>query len=130
MLVEKASHCLSFYDRETTKRIASAELPRYSHEMAVAADVRHAFIGHYGLRTSADIGDGGTSIAVVDIAAQKVVRLIDCRPYGRHHGIALDGRGRLLALSEASRVLLSFDNPLLDEAPSRAVLDLPIAGAA
>lgn len=121
MLVEKSSHCLSFYDRETTERLHSIDLPHYSHEISVSADQRHVFVGHYGVRTSADPGDGGTSIAVVDLASRAVSRLIDCRPYGRLHGMALDGHGRLLALSEAANVLLSFDEPLTASAPSRAV---------
>ncbi|MEI3853617.1 MULTISPECIES: YncE family protein [unclassified Ensifer] len=121
MLVEKSSHCLSFYDRKTTERLNSIALPRFSHEIAVTADRGHAYVAHYGVRTSADAGDGGTSIAVVDLAACKVSHLIDCRPYGRLHGIALDGHGRLLVLSEAQNVLLSFDDPLTATAPSRAV---------
>lgn len=121
MLVEKSSHCLSFYDRATTDRLCSIDLPRYSHEIAVSADRSHVFVGHYGVRTSADPGDGGTSIAVVDLASRVVTRLIDCRPYGRLHGLSLDGHGRLLALSEGANVLLSFDDPLTDAAPSRAV---------
>lgn len=121
MLVEKSSHRLSFYDRETTERLHSIDLPHFSHEIAVSADRSHVYVGHYGVRTSAEAGEGGTSIAVVDIGARTIARLIDCRPYGRLHGLALDGHGRLLALSESANVLLSFDDPLSATTPSRAV---------
>ncbi|MCD1633925.1 hypothetical protein K7H91_09085 [Martelella mediterranea] len=67
VIVEKSSHCLSFYDRRTTERLDSIDLPRYSHERVVSADRAFAFIGHYGLRTSADHGDGGSSVTVVDL---------------------------------------------------------------
>lgn len=60
MLVEKSSHCLSFYDRETMQRLASIDLPQFSHEFAVSAGRTHAYVGHYGLRTSADHGDGSS----------------------------------------------------------------------
>ncbi|WP_180900606.1 YncE family protein [Martelella soudanensis] len=121
VIVEKSSHCLSFYDSKTTKRLDSIDLPRYSHEFVVSADQAFAFIGHYGLRTSADHGDGGSSITVVDLAARSIVRTLDCRPWRRIHGIALDGRGRLLALSEGDNILMTFDDPLSVDVPSRAV---------
>lgn len=121
VIVEKSSHCLSFYDRRTTERLDSIDLPRYSHELVVSADRAFAFVGHYGLRTSADHGDGGSAVTVVDLAARRIVRTLDCRPWRRIHGIALDGQGRLLALSEGDDILMTFDDPLSQDAPSRAV---------
>jgi YVTN family beta-propeller protein len=121
MIVEKNSHCLSFYDRKTTERLRSIELSRLPHELAVSADRSRAYVSQYGLRNSAEIGDGGSAVAVIDLAELTLCRLIDCRPYGRLHGIALDDAGRLFVLSEAQNVLLGFDDPSMATGPSRAV---------
>jgi DNA-binding beta-propeller fold protein YncE len=49
------------------------------------------------------------------------VRIIDTRPFNRVHGMGIDDRDRLHALSEEKAVLLCFDDPATDPAPTRAV---------
>ncbi|HSV35032.1 MAG TPA: YncE family protein, partial [Ramlibacter sp.] len=63
----------------------------------------------------------GTSIFQVDIAARKLARTIDLAPFNRLHGMQMDERGRLYALSEDRAQLVVLDHPATDEAPRRAV---------
>jgi DNA-binding beta-propeller fold protein YncE len=125
MVIEKSSHCLSFYDTGAGALIDRVALPPYPHEFTVDSAQRHAYVGHYGVRTSAHPDPGGASVLVIDIAQRKLSHTIDCNPYRRLHGVKLDGADRLHVLSEAANVMLRFDEPLKAAAPSRA---LPTGG--
>lgn len=111
MLIEKSAHCLSFYATDSGARLARIALPDFPHEFAVDPDRRYAYVGHYGAHTSADPGPGGAAVLVVDIARRALAGTIETEPYRRLHGLALDGRGRLHVLSEATGTLLTFPQP-------------------
>ncbi|WP_205926167.1 hypothetical protein [Rhizobium sp. P38BS-XIX] len=121
MLIEKSSHCLSFYHVDSGRLVDSVALPEFPHEFVVDSERRHAYVGHYGVRTSSSTEAGGSSIFVIDIANRRLERRIDCKPYHRLHGMGIDRFDRLYALSETAGVLLQFDTPLTDEVPTRAV---------
>lgn len=121
LLVEKCSHCFSYYDIESGDRLASVSLPDFPHEFVTDADNRYAYVGHYGVETSGHLGHGGTQVFQIDIAARKLHRVIDLAPYNRLHGMQMDERGRLYALSEDRATLLTLDQPATDSAPRRAV---------
>lgn len=125
LLIEKCSHCLSYYDLDSGERTASVALPPFPHEFVVDPQRRYAYVGHYGVETSGHLGDGGHSILQIDLAGRRLRRTIDVPPYDRLHGMQMDERGRLYALSETAGVLLVFDDPAVDSAPSRAV---PVGG--
>jgi YVTN family beta-propeller protein len=96
-------------------------LPEFPHEFVVDAASRYAYVGHYGVETSGQVGAGGTSIFQIDLAAAKLARTIDIAPFNRLHGMQMDERGRLYALSEERAQLAVIDQPETDEAPRRAV---------
>ncbi|WJV50962.1 YncE family protein [Streptomyces flavofungini] len=121
VVVEKSSHAVSFYDVASGRRLDSVELPDYPHEMVVDSERRFAYVGHYGVRMSATVGEGGAAVLAVDLAERALARTIDTRPFNRIHGMGIDGQDRLYALSEEKAVLLGFDNPATDTAPTRAV---------
>jgi YVTN family beta-propeller protein len=57
-----------------------------------------------------DEGDGGNSVAVIDVQAMKLVGRIVVSRFRRPHGIALDERsGRLLVTTEKPHRLLAMD---------------------
>ncbi|WP_412066685.1 YncE family protein [Rhizobium sp. SYY.PMSO] len=122
MLIEKSSHCLSFYDCESGALVDSIPLPEFPHEFVVDSAQRYAYVAHYGVRTSSSTEPGGASILVIDLVGRKLQRRIDCRPFYRLHGIGMDRLDRLYALSETAGVLLRFDDPPTAELPSRAVV--------
>lgn len=117
VLTEKDSHRISFYDTTSGEQLASVALPDFPHEFVVDAGRRYAYAGHYGVRTSGDDGEGGASVMIVDLLARRLVGTIDCSPYRRLHGIAIDRCDRLHVLSEAANVLLRFERPRDGEAP-------------
>lgn len=121
LLVEKCSHCFSYYDIDSGERLFSLALPDFPHEFVVDSQNRFAYIGHYGVETSGHLGAGGTRIFQVDIAARTLARTIDIAPFNRLHGMQMDAQGRLFALSEDRAQLVVLDQPATDTAPRRAV---------
>ncbi|WP_183653536.1 YncE family protein [Prauserella isguenensis] len=121
VVVEKSGHAVSFHDVAGGTLLERIELGEYPHEMVVDGARRLAYIGHYGVRMSGDVGTGGSSVFVVDLAARRLVRTIDLSPFNRLHGIAIDDQDRLYVLSEEKAVLLRVDDPAHAEAPSAAV---------
>ncbi|MFE6398270.1 YncE family protein [Streptomyces alboflavus] len=120
-VVEKSSHAVSFHDVASGRRLHSVQLPDYPHEMVVDSRRRLAYVGHYGVRMASTVGAGGAAVLVVDLAERTLAQTIDTRPFNRIHGMGIDDRDRLYALSEEKAVLLGFDTPATDTAPTRAV---------
>jgi len=121
LLVEKCSHCFSYYDVASGDRLHSIQLEEFPHEFVVDAARRFAYVGHYGVETSGHLGHGGTRIFQIDLAARKLARTIDIAPFNRLHGMQMDEQGRLYALSEDRAQLVVLDHPATDTAPRRAV---------
>jgi len=121
LLVEKCSHCFSYYDVASGERLHSIQLEEFPHEFVVDAAKRFAYVGHYGVETSGHLGQGGTRIFQIDLAARKLARTIDIAPFNRLHGMQMDEHGRLYALSEDRAQLVVLDHPETDTAPRRAV---------
>jgi len=121
LLVEKCSHCFSYYDIESGERLHSIALEEFPHEFVVDAARRFAYVGHYGVETSGHLGHGGTRIFQIDIAARRLARTIDIAPFNRLHGMQMDEQGRLYVLSEDRAQLVVLDHPETDTAPRRAV---------
>lgn len=121
LLVEKCSHCISWYDIESGQRLHSVALPTFPHEFVTDRAGRYAWVGHYGVETSGHAGPGGHSILQIDLDAGTLDRTIDLSPFNRIHGLQIDEAGRLYALSEEKSTLLVLEQPSVDEAPRRAV---------
>lgn len=111
MLIEKCSHCVSWYDIDTGARQGRVQLPEYPHEFVVDDAFEYAYVGHYGVQNSGIDGTNGRSIIVVDIRNQKIVHTYDLGEHARPHGIELDAKGRLYVLSEWTANLLVKENP-------------------
>ncbi len=111
MLIEKCSHCVSWYDIETGARQGRLDLPHFPHEFVVDDDFHYAYVGHYGVQNSGIDGTDGRSVIVIDIRKQEIVHSYDLGEHARPHGIGLDGHGRLYVLSEWTGHLLVKENP-------------------
>ncbi|UFQ13648.1 YncE family protein [Streptomyces huasconensis] len=121
VVVEKSGHAVSFYDTTSGQRLRTVPLPDHPHEMVVDTRRRFAYVGHYGVRMSSTVGEGGAAVFVIDLAERSLARTIDTRPFNRVHGMCMDRHDRLYALSEEKAVLLGFDDPATDQGPTRAV---------
>ena len=121
LLVEKCSHCFSWYDIESGERLRSLQLPDFPHEFVTDSAERFAYVGHYGVETSGHVGAGGHSLLQIDIRSSELVRSIDLSPFNRIHGLQIDAQDRLYALSEEKSTLLVLEQPATDTAARRAV---------
>jgi len=121
LLVEKCSHCFSWYDIESGERLRSLQLPDFPHEFVTDRAERYAYVGHYGVETSGHVGEGGHVLLQIDIRSSQLVRSIDLSPFNRIHGLQMDMHDRLYALSEEKATLLVLDQPATDIAARRAV---------
>ena len=111
VVVEKSEHCFAFHDLTRDAKPERIPLGKYPHEMTPDPDRGLAFVGEYGVHTAIEPSIGGDRVFVVDIAERRLVNTLDCRPYTRTHGLAVDQQGPLYALSETDGVLLVFDDP-------------------
>ena len=111
MLIEKSSHCASWYDIDTGALQGRVPLPDYPHEFVVDKDFRYAYVGHYGVQNSSIDGTDGHSVIVIDLYTQNMVHTYDLGEHARPHGIELDGEGRLYVLSEWTNNLLVKNDP-------------------
>ncbi len=111
LVVEKTVHALGFFDWEDGRELAQVALDPFPHEFAVSGDETRAYVCHFGVALAEDEGPGGNTVSVVDIPTRKRIGTLDCGEYRRPHGIALDGGGRLMVLSEATSNLLIWNGP-------------------
>ncbi|UFN48702.1 YncE family protein [Roseomonas sp. OT10] len=121
LVMEKNAGTLGFLDPESGRRLGEVALAEYPHEFVVDPQSRLAFVGHYGVETSAATAEGGHAVLVVDLRERKIAHRIDIAPFNRPHGMAIDARGRLSVLSEGRNTLLTFDEPAEARQPSIAV---------
>jgi YVTN family beta-propeller protein len=112
LVVHKGDHSIGFYALPSGTETGCIEVDRYPHELAISADGRLALVTHFGVALAEHEGAGGNSVSVIDIEARRRVARLDCGVHRRPHGIALDSRGRVMVLSEATSHLLVFDHAI------------------
>ncbi|RNF36272.1 YncE family protein [Paracoccus methylarcula] len=126
LLIEKSAHCLSYYDTGSGTRLHSVPLPDYPHEFTLDDRRAMAWIGHYGVANSGSADRGGHEVLALDIAGGRITgRLSLGKGLNRPHGVGMDGRGRLYALSEGAGRIAVWDDPGRGGAPDRTV---PVGG--
>ncbi|MFZ1181474.1 MAG: YncE family protein [Herbaspirillum sp.] len=121
LLVEKSTHCISWYDWISGERLRTLPLPDFPHEFVTDSSGQRAWVGHYGVETSGHKGEGGHTLLQINIQSGVLERSIDLSPYNRIHGLQMDAQDRLYALSEAQAKLLVLPNPATDDDARRAV---------
>jgi YVTN family beta-propeller protein len=78
------------------------------HELVVSTDGKYAFASNYGSGPAP-----GSTISMIDIAAQKEVRRIDVSPLRRPHGLWF-ANGKLYFSAEADKKIARYD-PVADK---------------
>lgn len=126
LLIEKSTHCLSYYDTDCGKRLHTVPLPDFPHEFTLDAGRSIAWIGHYGVANSGSADIGGHEVMALDVARGRIIdRLSLGDRMNRPHGVGLDDHGRLYALSEGAGRIAVWDDPAKGGAPDRTV---PVGG--
>ncbi len=104
LVLEKEQNTLVIVDPESLTIVARVPVGNDPHEVAVSDDGRTAYISNYG-------GGGpgaGTTIAVVDLAAQKPLAPIDLGALRAPHGLEFVG-GKLYFTAEGAKVVGRYD---------------------
>jgi YVTN family beta-propeller protein len=99
----KNDNTMVFVDPATNKVLGSVPTGNGPHEVAASADGKLAFVANYGTGPAP-----GSTITVVDIVNQKVLRTVDISPLQRPHGLAF-ADGKLYFTVEANRAVGRYD---------------------
>src|SRR5271169_907994 len=87
LVLNKEDNALAIVDPVAGKVVGRVPTGEAPHEVAASADGKLAFVANYGAR------DPGSTISVIDLAAQKEVHRVDLGSLRRPHGITFaDGK--------------------------------------
>lgn len=125
-VVEKGEGRVAFYSLPGGRLLGSVPLGTQPHEMVADPAGRFAYVGGYGVKGWQFGGEGGHQLWVIDLAERTLARTVDLSPHRRWHGVRMDGKGRLYALSESDSLLARFDMPATADGPDRMI---PVGGA-
>jgi DNA-binding beta-propeller fold protein YncE len=101
LVLEKAQTNLVIVDPDTRQVIARVPVGNDPHEVVASDDGKIAYVSNYERGS-------GTTIARVDLIAQKALPPIQLGPLGAPHGLAFAG-GKLYFTAEAAKVVCRYD---------------------
>ena len=93
VVLNKGAASASLVDPRSGETVATLPTGEGPHEIAVAADGRHAVVTNYG------VAQPGSTLTVLDLAARTVLRTVDLAPLRRPHGVAWLPDGRHVAVT-------------------------------
>jgi YVTN family beta-propeller protein len=105
LVLEKAQNSLVIVDPASLTIVARVPVGDDPHEVAVSDDGRTAYISNYGGGRG---GGAGSTIAVVDLTAQKPLAPIDLGALRAPHGLVFAG-GKLYFTAEGAKVVGRYD---------------------
>jgi YVTN family beta-propeller protein len=102
LVSQKGASSIGFY---TWEGILVAEVPvgTHPHEIARSADGSTLYITDNGTMAIEQAGEGGNTVSILDIAAQRKIGEVDLGRYHRPHGIAVN--------PVTGEVLVTAENP-------------------
>jgi YVTN family beta-propeller protein len=109
LLIDKLGGHVRFFDPATLAERSSLELPKNPHDFALSADHRLAYVPIYGAGIYGRNPEPGHELYVLDLAEQKVAKVIDLSPYRSPHGVQVDARGMVYVTAELDRKILVVD---------------------
>jgi YVTN family beta-propeller protein len=102
VVLNKEDATLVTVDSASGRVLGTVPTGEGTHEVAVSADGRLAFVGNYGGQTP------GSTISVVDLSAMKELKRIDVSPLRRPHGMHV-ADGKLYFTAEVNRLVARLD---------------------
>jgi YVTN family beta-propeller protein len=97
-VVEKISGSVGFYSADG-RRVGGVAVSTHPHEMILSPDKRFLYVTDNGILWMTQPGEGGNTISIIDVAARRKVGVIDLGNHRRPHGIDVDPRSGLLAVT-------------------------------
>jgi YVTN family beta-propeller protein len=109
LLIDKLGGHVRFFDPASLAERSNLELPKNPHDFALSADHRFAYVPIYGPGIYGRNPEPGHELYVLDLAEQKVAKVIDLAPYRSPHGVQIDARGMVYVTAELDRKILVVD---------------------
>ena len=109
LLIDKLGGHVRFFDPASLVERSNLELPKNPHDFALSADHRFAYVPIYGPGIYGRNPEPGHELYVLDLAEQKVAKVIDLAPYRSPHGVQIDARGMVYVTAELDRKILVVD---------------------
>lgn len=98
IILHKGASSLGFYSMAGEHQI-DVPVGKHPHEMVLSADGSLVYITDNGTMRIEQAGAGGNTVSIVDLASRKKVGEISLGKFRRPHGIDLDYKSGLLAVS-------------------------------
>lgn len=108
LVLNKAENTLAILNTQTLTVIGRVSVGEGPHEVIAAADGKLAFVGNYGTAQAP-----GSSLSIVDVAAQKELRRVELGALRRPHGL-FELNGKIYFTCEVNRVIARYD-PVADK---------------
>ena len=109
IVTAKTANKVQFFDAATLAQTGEVNMPASTHEMILSLDGTKAFASVYGGGVFRKNTNPDRRIAVIDLAAKSLERLIDVGANVAPHGLMMDGAGTLWATGELGNKLLAVD---------------------
>ena len=102
IVLNKGANELVIVDPATQKIIGRVPTGEGPHEIALSSDGKTAFVGNYGAQTP------GSTLSVIDLAAQKELRRVDLGALRRPHGL-VEAAGKIYFTVEVNKAVARYD---------------------
>ncbi len=109
VLTAKTANKVQFFDAHTLAKTSEIDMPASTHEMVLSPDRRHAFASVYGGGIFGKNSNPDRRIAVIDLEARSLARMIEVEEGCAPHGVMLDRDGMLWCTAELGRAVLVVD---------------------
>jgi YVTN family beta-propeller protein len=103
LLVLNKEGTLATVDPATKKVVGVVRTGDSPHEVVASSDGKLAFVSNYGTASQP-----GSTISVIDLAAQKEIHRVDLGTLRRPHGLAFSG-GKLYFTAEVNKIIGRYD---------------------
>jgi DNA-binding beta-propeller fold protein YncE len=108
VLTAKSADKIQFFDAATLSLQSEIVMPGSTHEMVRAGDGNTVYASVYGGGIFGKNKDPDRRIAVIDLAARKLVRTIDVGENVAPHSVMMDRQGTLWASAELANAVLAI----------------------
>ncbi len=105
----KTANKIQFFDAATLVKIGEIDMPASTHEMVLSADGRAAYGSVYGGGIFGKNANPDRRVALIDLEARSVARMIDVGADIAPHGVMLDKDGQLWCTAELGSAALVID---------------------
>jgi YVTN family beta-propeller protein len=109
IVTAKSADKVQFFDAGTLALLGEIAMPASTHEMVLSPDGRRAYASVYGGGIFGRNSDPDRRIAVIDLAARTLERLIDVGGPVAPHSVMMDQNGTLWATAELGQAVLAID---------------------